>query len=274
MSLLLLFNQSEASPVVVTEDRTLFGYINAVDEASLLAGSEASSMRAYNLADPILQRRWRSLETTSYFEAIFSETTSVDFLALAGCTLGKFDSVTHRLYDESGVLALEVTVDANVADGYGIHFLQLAETVSAARWRCDIIASSRETEGYFDIGRAWAGPAFFPSNGISPGYSNGWLDSADPGIAKYSGVSFTGPGAQRRAIEFSLDYMTEDDADAATDMMLACGVRKQVFFIPFTGGKWPRQAILGKFINPQLITEPVVTFPATYSQHFRIEQDL
>lgn len=253
----------------------LFGYKNAVDTAALSAGSEAGSMRSYNLADPVVQKKWRALGSSSFFLAQFLNVSDVAFLVLAGATLGAADTIRHRLYDVSNIAVVDITVPAGVVAGYGLHFLRLdTPAIGITKWQCDIDAPSRSAAGYFEIGRAVCGPSFEPKNGISEGFGFGSTDEGDAGKSKYSGITFPGPGAQRRFREFDLDFMDEDDAAACEAMMMACGTRNQVFFTPFYDADPARQGIFGKFVNQQPITESNKTAPPTYSQKFRIEEEL
>jgi hypothetical protein len=253
----------------------LFTYRNSMDAAAVSAGSEANTMRSFNLADPIVMRGWRSLSASSYFLARFQAAADLDLLGLFGATLGEADQVRHRLYDAGGIVTLDETVDAGVIDGYGQHVHKLASTQTGVlTWRCDITATSRAGVGYFDIGRAWAGPAVEPSVGISEGWASGFVEETQMGRAKYSGLTFGAAGVRRRIMEFGFDYLDEDDKAALEDMARICGISAQVLFVPFYDADPARQAILGKFVNPQLIVESNNTAPPTYSQKFRIEQDV
>jgi hypothetical protein len=236
------------------------------------AGSEAGNLRAYLLADSILQKPWRSLTTSTYFLSIFAEPSPIDLLGLFGTNIGPTDQVRHRLYDESNAVLLDVTADAGVASGFGMHIYRLASTVVASRWRCDIAATSRSSFGTFDIGRAWAGPLWKPSRGISPGWTNGLVDKTEKSRGRYSGAVFVGKGPQYRSADFALDWMSEADSDTAKKMVRDVGVRSQVFFAPFDENL-TTLAILGKFTAISAVTERN-SFPKTASQKFTIEQDL
>lgn len=251
----------------------LFSWDDAVYGAGLSAGSEATNLRSYNLSDPILQKPWRSLATTSYFQVVFSMPWNIDLLGLFGTNIGPADQVRHRLYDAGNIVILDDTVSAGVVPGYGMHLYRLPTTLVAAKWRCDITASSRASSGNFDVGRAWAAPVVQPKIGIAPGWSEDQIDKAEKVRGRFSGAVFTGNGPQYRSTEVTFGYLNEADSDALKEMVRAVGQRKQVFFAPFDEDM-PTQAILGKFTSISPITEPARTFPRHFSQQFTIEEDL
>ena len=93
---------------------------------------------------------------------------------------------------------------------YGYHALKLASTVSATWWQCTITAPSRNSEGFLDVARAWAGPAFSTRRGFSAQSiavtSNATQASAQFGLADYIEA---GPG---RAV-WQLDYSNIGNAE-------------------------------------------------------------
>jgi hypothetical protein len=251
----------------------LLSWLNAVDSAAMSAGSEATNMRSYNLGNPVRQRAWRSLATTSWFEAVFLADVTPAIMALAGCTLSAGDSIRHRLYDSGGIVIHDETVDAGIAEGYGQHIYLPPSGLTASKWRCDIVATSRATVGYFDIGRAWLAPAWLPSIGPAVGIGGGWDSTAQTSRAPLSGVTFPGNGAAFRTTTFSLDFMSDDDRDQALKVMRYAGTSEQVLWVPDTDGDMAREAIIGKFTS---MTQPriaVLTFPRTYSQDFTVQED-
>jgi hypothetical protein len=253
---------------------SLFSWHNAIDKAAMSAGSEASNMRSYNLGGDVLKRAWRALSTETWFEAALLEDASPDILGLFGATLSSGDTVRHRLYDSGGIAVLDETVDAGIADGYGQHIYFPPSGLTVSKWRCDIVASSRASVGYFDIGRAWLGPGWKPSIGYSVGIGQGWNSTAQPVRAPLSGVIFPGDGASFRSTAFTLDYMSDDDRNQALELMRTAGTTQQVLWVPdTTDGDPAREAMLGKFTE---VTQPkiaVATFPRTYSQDFSIQED-
>jgi hypothetical protein len=245
-----------------------FAWENAVDAATLSVANLASFRKG---------RVWRSLATTSYFIANFASLTNVRMLALGGCTLGETDQIQHRLYagaNATGTLLLDTTVDADVFDGYGLHLALQSASYSALSWRCDIVASSRGAEGYFDIARAWAGPVWNPSIGISYPWEETWNDDADNVRGGRSGALFIGDGAQYRSAKVSLEFMSEADKLQAKELARVAGRRSQALIIPNNAGDPPREAILGHLDQMQPIRCSIPTAPAVYEQSFSIIQDL
>jgi hypothetical protein len=172
--------------------------VNAVDTATVITSdSESATLPASNLMSSRYGRIWRtSAATTAYFRATFAAATSVDVLALSGCTLSSTDTVRHRLYSSDGTTVLydSGVIACGVLPGYALHVTVLSASYSATYWRCDVVATSRASLGYFDIARAWAGPVWTPSIGISVPWDEGWEDDADVVRAKRSGGRFVGDG--------------------------------------------------------------------------------
>jgi hypothetical protein len=252
--------------------------VNAVDTATTItAGSEAATLPASNLASSRFGRIWRTVgATTSYFIVTFAAATSVSVLALGGCTLSATDTVRHRLYSADGTTVLydSGVIACGVLSQYALHVHLLGASYSASFWRCDIVATSRATQGYFDIARAWAGPMWTPTIGISLPWSESWEDGGEVIRAKRSGGTFVGDGPQYRTVEVVLKWMSEADRAQAEDMARAVGTRSQVLLIPLESGTIPRQAILGRFARMQPIVQTQLCFPACYEQSFNIIQDL
>lgn len=254
----------------------LFAWDNLIDTAALSANHAAGNCPVTNLADPIVQKPWRSLDASSAaFTAIFSTPTVLDFLLIAGCTLSDTDTVQHKLWDASNSLIYNSgAIASGIAEGYGLHFHLLSELTAAAKWECTIDASSREADGFFDVGRAWAGTSWQPTIGVDVGYSAGWDDKADTIRAQMSGVNFTGDGAQFRRLDFTLSNMDSDDRAEAMEMARVAGKRGQRVFVPDTSGDWAKEAIVGRILEMSPVSEPTESYPARYAQTFRLEQDL
>jgi hypothetical protein len=253
---------------------TDFSWVNAVDDATFTAGSAADGLPVENLASSRYGRVWRSLATTSYFIATFEAVTAIDMLALGMATLGAADSIRHRLYDAAGVSLLDVTVSAGVLPGHALHIYTLAASLNAKSWRCDITATSRASDGYFDIGRAWAAPKWRPTYGVSFGWDESWQDDANNVRGKISGALFAGDGAQYRTVNVTLNYMGESDKAQAKELSRLTGRRSQVLLVPNQSGDVPREAILGRVDKMQPAKNMTGGGTAKYSQSFSIVQDL
>lgn len=249
-------------------------WVNAVDTSTFTAGSAADSLPVENLASPRFGRVWRSLSTTSFFIATFAAVTAIDILALGAATLGAGDSIRHRLFDASGASLLDVTVSAGVLPGHALHVYTLAASVNAKGWRCDITATSRASNGYFDIGRGWAGPKWRPTYGVSFGWEESWQDDANNVRGKISGALFPGDGAQYRTVDVTLNYMSETDKAQAKELSRLTGRRSQVLLVPNQTGDIPREAILGRVDKMQPAKNITGPSPGRYSQSFSVIQDL
>jgi hypothetical protein len=257
---------------------TDFSWVNAVDTApTITTDSQASTLPVTNLASSRYGRIWRtSAATTSFFLATFAAVTSVSVLALAGCTLAATDTVRHRLFAADGVTVLydSGVIACGVLPQFALHVQLLGASYSAGSWRCDIVAPSRNSLGYFDIARAWAGPMWTPAIGISLPWSESWEDGANVTRSKLSGGVFLGDGPQYRMMDAVLNWMTEADKAQAEDLARIVGTRGQVLFIPVDTGNLPRQAILGRFGKMQPIAQQQKTVPPRYQQNFNFIQDL
>jgi hypothetical protein len=265
-----------------------FCWVNAVDLATLTAGSEAAALPSSNLAGTRIGAVWRSLATTSWFLAKFSTGLQIDVLALVTgqyydssqrqwfASLAATDTVRHRLYASDGVTVLLDTgaIACGVLDGYRLHAYLLASPVTAYSWRCDIVAASRGGFGYFDIARAWAGPKWQPDIGIALPWDEAWMDGAVIMRGKLSGGLFPGDGPQYRTVNCTLDFMDDAEKAEAKEMSRICGLRNQVLVIPDEAGDVPREAILGHFdkLQPIAASQPIV--PPVYQQSYSINQDL
>lgn len=266
--------------------KTDFSWVNAVDLATFAAGNQAASLPASNLAIARQGTIWRSLAIASYFVATYDAVYPVDILALSigqafdsrrkkwFGTLAATDQIRHQLFDAGGATLLDVTVSAGCLDGYGLHTYRLANTVNAASWRCDITATSRAAQGYFDISRAWSGPVWRPGIGIAYPWDEAWQDGANNTRGKLSGARFTGDGPKYRTVNVLLDFMSDADKLQAKEMMRVVGTRGQLLVVPDQDGNPPSEAILGILDKLQPITCSQDIVPPVYSQSFSLTQDL
>jgi hypothetical protein len=258
--------------------KTDFSWVNAGDTATYMAGSEASTLPSANLATFRSGRVWRALTTSTYFTATFAAATSINVLALGGCTLTATDTVRHRLYagvNGTGALLLDTgAIACGVLAGYGMHVYKLAAALTPLSWRCDIVATSRGVQGYFDVARAWAGPVLQPGVGIDHGWDEAWLDGANNVRGSLSGALFPGDGPQYRVLNANLGWLSDAEKAQFKEMQRIVGTRSQVLFIPDEDGDVPREAILGHLGPLQQAKEANARVPPVYSQAFTITQDL
>jgi len=235
-------------------DNVALSWRNLIDASGVAftAGSEVASLPASNLANPIVARPWRTSGTvSSYVEIDLGSAQAVQLLALAGLTgLATTDTIRARLSAVSagaGELLDTTAAAGNVADGYGIwtHFLTAA--VSPRYIRFDINAASLSDQGYFDVGRAWAGPALQPARSYSFGAEFGWRSASRVSEALRSGAVYPDARFKRRFARIELAALTEAEArDELLEMQRLAGLTSQVVLIPTPGSsRQPVEAILG-----------------------------
>lgn len=258
--------------------KTDFAWVNACDAATYTADSEAAALPASNLASPRTGKVWRALATTTFFVASFTAATSINVLALGSCTLSATDTVRHRLYagpSATGTLLLDTgAIACGVLPGYALHVYKLAAALSPQSWRCDIVATSRASLGYVDIGRAWASPVLQTAVGISRPWDEMWTDDVDIVRGKRSGGLFVGDGPQYRILNVSLDWVSEAEKAQLKEMQRLIGRRYQALIIPDEDGDIPREAVLGRLGALQPVRNSALPVPPVYGVSFNIIQDL
>ena len=255
----------------------LFSWINHVDTSGVTADSEELLLPASHLRDAVIQKLWRtSSATTAAFTSIFAATSVVDVLALSGATLGPADTIRHRLYNAADSLQYDSgVISCDVVSGYDFHAHVLpASEATVKKWVCNIVATSRATEGYFDVGRAWAGEAWVPAIGVAYGWHDKWEDTTDVSVGKYSGVTFVDTGAQYRTLSFNINHMLDADRIEAMEMARYTGVRRQFLAIHDTTGDVERVGMIGRRTKMSEITQKAQAIPAVYDMSFTMKQDL
>lgn len=256
---------------------TSFAWRNRIDTAIISADSAATTLPVSNLLNTRPGRVWRTQATTAYFMAVFDAVYSIDVLALSGCTLDAADTVRHRLYDAGGSVLYDSTAEAcGVLEGNALHVKALAQAYSAKSWRCDIVATSRATQGYFDIKRAFASQRWKPAIGMTRPWESGWSDDADKVRSKRSGGVFVGDGGRYRTLNVQLGWMEQAEAISYAQVMAyEAGVRGQVLCIPDETSPYiPAEAIFGRMERVQPVRQTKDTVPPVYEQSFTIQQDL
>jgi hypothetical protein len=256
----------------------LFSWVDRLEGATVSTDSELSTLPASNIKDRRVQKVWRTDgDTTAYFGVDFGSAVSVGVLGIFGATISSTDTVRHRLSAVAlgnGEL-LDTTAVASTTDpNYLQQIYILSAEVNARYWRCDIVASSRSSEGYFEVGRAWAGPAWTPSINFSLGWSAGWVDTSAVEKSPRSGAVFVDEGVVFRRMGVTFDSLAESDRTQALELDRAAGRRGQILFVPDTSGDPETEAILGRMIDTSPVSQPTEAWPARYSKAYQIEQDL
>lgn len=261
----------------------LFSWINRVDTsgAVISTDSEVSTLPVANITDRRVQKVWRTnAATTAYFGVDFGSALTVQALGVFGATLGATDTIRHRLSAVAlgnGELLDTTAIACNADSAYLQSLYVLAASVTPRYWRCDIVATSRATQGYFDLGRAWAGPMWSPAINFSLGWSSGWVDPSAVERSMRSGAVFVDEGAiyRREAIQF--DNLSEADRTQALELDRAAGRRGQVYYIPnYTAAvttTGATSAILGRMTDTAPLSNPTDQYPARYTKTYILETD-
>lgn len=274
--------------------KVLLSWVNWIDRAAttIITSSEAPPLRVTRIAEAQARRRWRTAAgvTAADFTADFGQTREVGVVALqqpddAGGinadseARGWFqatDTVRHRLDASTagaGALYDSTALAGGWVPGIGIHMARPSSPVSARYWKADVNAPSLSGIGSFDIGRAWAGPAWQPARGNMAyrwGYSHD--DGSVVDTNARSGLDFVDRGPRRRVVTFALEVLTPEDAAAMAELQRIAGTGGQVLFAadpdePTESRNW----IIGRIAQVQAITQP---FFGIFSMPFQIRQSL
>jgi len=253
----------------------LFSSVNAVDGSTLTGTAIADTLPVANLADEIIGKPWRSANSNS-FTSVFAAASDVGILGLAGCSASSGDDVRHKLYDSSNVLLYDsgdITFD--IVSGLGKHFHIPTDGVIAGvkKWVCTFDASASLGSDPLDMGRAWAGPIWQPSIGMSYGWNRGYASNKTPVVGKRSGIKFPSDGVQWLVLNFTLDWLSDTDADTADEFMRSVDPSTQCLVIPDTELAINKLGLIGRRTSLSPVAQNVAVFPAAYTQAFTFEED-
>jgi hypothetical protein len=255
----------------------LFSWINFIDGAVMTAGAEVATLPVNNLKDSRVQKPWRSLTTSTWFQADFGGVTDIDVLGLFGCLLAETDTVRHRLdavTAGAGVLLDTGAIDSGCLTRYKQHVYPLASTISARYWRCDISATSRAAAGFFDIGRAFAGAGWMPTVGFSIGWGDRWVDLSEVVRSKRSAAVFVDVCEMFREMALQFDSLTDADRLQALEMDAYAGRHGQILFVPSTeSASIQQEAILGRMQDTTQIRQETDAYPLRYAKSYSIQGD-
>jgi len=253
----------------------LFSWINHVDTATLAASSEAGSMTFGLVANPIIGKRWRTLDLNGYGQADFgaNKTIGIVTLVFPRDTMGALaGTVRHRFDADGGAAGSGAAHDSGViaigaVEGYGYHVYIPPSPITARYWRWMYAASG---VGYIDTGRAWAGEAWQPERNFSYGAGDTWDDLSRISVSDRSGAEFVDERARRRLMDFALEYMSEADRQTVRELRRIVGISRQILTV-FDPGSPAKETILGRLAetNPILHT----AFPI-HSTTFRQRESL
>jgi len=255
------------------------GWINHVDRAGVTftTDSALASLPAANLADPVVGKPWRTAgATAAYVEIDLGAALEVGVLALAGLDQTGTDTIRARLSAVApgdGEL-LDTTAQAgDVAAGYRIWTYVPAAPVAARYLRFDLAAASLAAQGYFDVGRAWAGPALRGTRNYALAAESGWRDPSVAVTAPRSGVRYVDSLPKRRWWRFRLPALTAaETATEVAELQRVAGLAGQVLWVPRPGGPYERrEALLGRAIQLGPLNHAL---PSWWESEIEIEEDL
>lgn len=253
----------------------VFSWLNYVDCGALSTPAQAATLPVTNLAEPITGKVWRSLGSTSnYFDCDFGSAKYIQLLALAGLNIGTTDTVRHQLsaisaggaelYDSGAITGVNVN--------YDYLFTFLNATVNARYWRCTINAASLNAQGYFDVGRAWAGPIWQPASNFSYGWGETWADASRITESSKSGAEYVDRGPRRRIVDVSFARLSAADQAQAKELDRVAGINGQVLFIPNPDSANKNiEGLIGRIASVTPILQPNVNI---YSKSYSIRQSL
>lgn len=257
---------------------SLFSWVNAIDGASLAAGDQVVTLPVANLADPKIQKLWRSgTSTATFFTADLRSAISLGVIGLFGCNLSSTDTVRIRLSNVavgSSELLDTTALASGIADGYGQYVYVPAAAISARYLRVDINAPSRASYGNFDIGRAWAGPVWNPAVNFSLGWGEDFEDPSVVTESPRSGAAFVDTQAKRRVMALGYDFLSPADKDSAMDLARQAGRSGQLLFVPDTAGSLAKGPLLGRKSEDSKVLQSFNSYPAIYAKSFTLRQDL
>ena len=254
----------------------LFSWVNYADDATFTADSQASTLPASNLSDPIFQKVWRtSGATTAQVIVDFGSSKQVGLVILGGTNISSTDTVRIGLSDTSGNRdLLDTTATATgLVTGYNLYAYILGSKVTARYLTIDIVATSRTAQGNFQVGRLWASDTFQPGVGIAFGFQDAWIDSSSISVGPRSGVEFIDETFQKRVINFELRFLTETESqDNVKEMQRVAGIRNQIAIVPNPGtSRLQQEALIGRMTQSTPILHPSFNI---FSKTFQVRESL
>lgn len=242
----------------------LFSYINHCDRSGVTftPGSEVASMPASNLAEPQVHKIWRTQNANETITIDFGADRNVDIVALVfqrrtglaaldlAPDFAAGDTVRHQLYDSgNGLLYDSGVIASNVNPSVGYHVLNvLADNGSAVtgvrKWTITFVGTSRAGDGYFDVGRAWAGELYQPSANYTFNPTFTWEDPSDKSRAARSSATYVDRSEPYRMWSVNFNSLKEIDEAEFEEMERMVGVASQFLFCRKDTGDLHDQTIL------------------------------
>lgn len=211
-------------------------YRNWVDAEStvIAADSEAGDFVGANVQNRLGYKVWRTdgLTTGSTDAGItieFGASRAVQAVAIAfprtndpgsydeTPDFGASDTVRVRLY-LSNVEVFDSGVGASGVDpGHGMWALWMNAEVQCDEMRIDLDAISRDSEGFVDVARIWAGPMIAPRVGVSYGANRQWTSDSIIAKAARGESEFVTPQESLRQWSLTLDWLDDAEAEEIDD---------------------------------------------------------
>lgn len=275
--------------------RILIGWLNRLDEAALSGGSWQPSLPLENLHSRQIAKVARSqgLDPSATTMTLdFQRPRPLQMVNLIGHN-GSFSGQARiRIGDDTSwapnTTSYDVTVDIwtgmqngpwDVNDyewedddfwlgGFDQEEIQGLTAVSthvlpeprAGRYlRIDILDQSNP-DGFFQLGRVFAGPAVSPSVNVAWGMGEGWDFSGTAIETALSGAEYFDEREGVRVIRFTLQHLQTDEAYSKfLEMVRRQGVSKEVFVIPDPSDQFNglKRNFLGRIRQPQSFLEKV-----------------
>lgn len=239
-----------------------------ISGVSFTSDSEASGHLASNVADARLSKTWRTSGATSaYVEIDLGAQYSLGAFGLFNIAIAATDTVRLRASNTApttGDLIDTTALNSGIIEGY--NQWTYTETDQAIRYlRFDIAATSLATQGWFEVGRIWAGPTFTPGTNFGFDWSHGWQDNSEIVIAPYSGTEYVNELVRRRQWSFALNVLTKSESYQLLELQRIAGLANQILFIadPADSVYMPYDAILGRLTSVSPIRYPIYPIYST-----------
>jgi hypothetical protein len=223
---------------------------NKADAASVAADSELATLPASNVQQSHLSRKWHTGAAVKSARLIFDMGSAVSCSLLAVLGANLTETATLRLRASTldpAVLAnllLDTgTIAAGAKTGYGAAFKAFG-AVAARYWGLDLADLS--VPDNLQVGRIFLGPHWQHSQALLYGWELSVLDASEV-VESYGGQSYADERPQRRVIDFSLDFLSEQEMYENTFALArANGVVRDVLVIPMEGSAYvSEQAVFG-----------------------------
>ena len=255
----------------------IIGWINRIDAAAtqITAGSQLIDAPASAVANPHVVRRWHTASgvNASWLLIDLGTPLACDVLVVLGGNLTDAATVRLRASDLDPAALTDLLLDtgaiaAGVKTGYGAIHKAFAST-AARYWRIDL---SDSTLDHLRVGRVYLGPTWRPSSNLLYGWS---ITPQDPSRLARSagGQAWADELPQRRLLQFTLSFMTEDEMyGAAFALARATGVTRDVLAIRDLDSAFvAEQSVYGLMQAAQPIVHEQF---GIFTQRFSIEERL